>query len=228
MTVAVTGAGGSAAGPALRLVASVAAALSLTALLPGSALTAPAAEDVCLIAPRAESGPDGRARAQVPIGRPTVFAVGELESIALERGGRLMWQRSASREGPIRGPIAWPVAPIRPGESVVLRLRPPHAPPGDFAVIELVGAPAAVMERGEALLRSLGNDPVGWQRAFEQELLRGDLSMAWALLFAHEGPSSPELDALRLEVYRRGCGSETPTTKPPPVSATVIPGPYPS
>jgi hypothetical protein len=118
-------------------------------------------------------------------------------------------------EGPIRGPIAWPVAPIRPGERVLLRLRPPQAPSGDFAAIELIGAPAAVMERAEGLLRSLGNDPAAWRRAFEQELERGDLSLAWALLFAHEGPSSPDLDALRLEVYRRGCGSELPAAKAP-------------
>jgi len=228
MTVAVSGAGGSSAGSALRLVATVAAALSLTALLPGSAQTAPAAEDVCLIAPRAESGPDGRARALVPIGRPTVFAVGELESILLERGGRVSWQRRASPQELMRGPIAWPVAPIRPGETVVLRLRPPQAPPGDFAVIELVGASPPAMERGEALLRSLGNDPVGWQRAFEQELVRGDLAMAWALLFAHEGPSSPELDALRLEVYRRGCGSEPSTAKPTTLSSTLVPRQFPS
>jgi hypothetical protein len=128
----------------------------------------------------------------------------------------------------MRGPIAWPVAPIRPGETVVLRLRPPQAPPGDFAVIELVGASAPVMERGEALLRSLGHDPVGWQRAFEQELVRGDLAMAWALLFAHEGPSSPELDALRLEVYRRGCGSEPSTAKPTTLSSTLVPRQFPS
>lgn len=211
MTVAASAAGGLSTGSGLRRLAILAAGLALAAqpILSGESRPAGPAQDVCLIAPRAQNDAGGRARAVVPIGRPTLFAVGELESVRLERGGKVAWQQSSSGEAPIRGPIAWPVAPIRPGESLLLRLRPPQAPPGDFAVIELVGASAPVMHKAEALLRSLGQEPGAWQRAFEQELERGDLPLAWALLFAHEGPSSPELDALRLEVYRRGCGYET-------------------
>lgn len=201
------------AAPLPGLVAILAAVLPLGALPGRSGSDAGAAvspaQDVCLIAPRADIDGSGRARALVPIGRPTLFAVGEMETVRLERGGRMVWQQHSSVQAPIRGPIAWPVAPLLPGERVVLWLRPSQAPPGNlFAAIELIGAPAPVMGRGENLLSSLGMDPGAWLRAFEKELERGDLTLAWALLFAHQGPSSPELDALRLEVYRRGCGSE--------------------
>lgn len=211
MLVVARGRRGSSTGPALGLVAILTAMLSLGTLASRSEPAAPAAvstaQEVCLIAPRAEVDASGRARALVPIGRPTLFAVGELETVRIERGGRMAWEQRSSELAPIRGPIAWPLAPLRPGERVVLWFRPSQAPPGDlFAAIELMGAPAPAMGRGEALMQSLGTDPVAWLRAFEQQLERGDLPLAWALLFAHQGPSSPELDALRLEVYRRGCG----------------------
>lgn len=223
MSVVARGGRGSSPGLAQGLTGMVAV---LAAILPPMLLARPwgpaaplalsTAMEVCLIAPRAEIDAGGRARALVPIGRPTLFAVGDLETVRLERGGRLAWEQRSSEQAPIRGPIAWPLAPLRPGERVLLWLRPSQAPPGDlFASIELIGAPAPVMGRGEALLRSLGTDPLAWLRAFEQELARGDLALAWALLFAHDGPSSPELDALRLEVYRRGCGSEAPAGRVP-------------
>jgi hypothetical protein len=41
---------------------------------------------------------------------------------------------------------------------------------------------------------------------------RGDLPLASALLFAFEGPGSPDLDALRLTVIRRSC---QPADAPP-------------
>jgi hypothetical protein len=165
-----------------------------------------AAESVCLLAPRARpSGSEGRATAVVPVPRPTVFAVGELESVRIERRGRPVWERRGSGTAPLRGPIAWPLSPIRPGERLMLRLRPRHAAADGFAAIELVGASARVLERNQALLSRLGKDPGAWRRAFDAALDQGDLTLAWALLFAFEGPSSPELDALRLEVYHRAC-----------------------
>ncbi len=210
-------------GAVLRWLSSLAATLPLLALGQGKGVgaTAPlsttAAEEVCVIAPRLESDPRGGGdRAVVPFGRPTLFAVGEMKTARLERGGRVVWQVQGTPEAPLRGPIPWPVAPIRPGETVMLRLRPLLAPPGDFAAIPLIGAPQPVMERAEGLLRRLGKDPAAWLEAFEQALERNDLALAWGLLFAFEGPSSPELDALRLEVYHRGCGAQAPPGPTPP------------
>jgi hypothetical protein len=146
----------------------------------------------------------------VLLARPTIFVVGELAGVALLRGDELLWQRQASPGAPIHGPIAWPLAPIRAGERLRLRLQPIWAEPGAHAEVELVGAPAAVLADSEALLGRLGDDPEAWRRAVEAALGRGDRALASALLFAFEGPSAPDLDALRLEAYRRGCEGEGP------------------
>jgi hypothetical protein len=89
--------------------------------------------------------------------------------------------------------------------------------------VPIQGASAAVLQRNEALVATLGQDPAAWLRAVLQQRDRGDLVLALALLFAFEGPSSRELDSLRLEVFRRGCGGSTAASelrRPLPLSQT--------
>ena len=69
----------------------------------------------------------------------------------------------------------------------------------------LIGSAAGPLARGDALRAGLGRDPHRWQVAVEAAMQRGDLPLASALLFAYEGPGSPDLDALRLTVIRSSC-----------------------
>ena len=162
-------------------------------------------EEVCVLAPRVELIPGGMARAVVPISRPTIFAVGAFDALRLERNGNVIWDLRAGAEGPIHGPIAWPVQPIQPGETLRLGIRPLGADLDAFASIELIGASAAVMRPSNAVLDQLGDDPAAWLKAVGDRLDQSDLALAIALLFAFEGPSGPELDALRREVFQHGC-----------------------
>lgn len=143
----------------------------------------------------------------VPISRPTLFVAGPLLEVRIEREGAQPWRIVAGAGELLEGPIAWPLAPIRPGEALLLLLRPPGAPAESFAAVPLRGANAADLQRHDRLLKGLAQDPQAWQRAVLQARDRGDLALALALLFAFEGPSSPQLDSLRLEVFRRGCGA---------------------
>jgi hypothetical protein len=63
------------------------------------------------------------------------------------------------------------------------------------------------MRATEALLARLGQDPAAWLEAFDRALEYGDVPLAWTLLFHPRAPRSGELDGLRAEVFRRGCGS---------------------
>ena len=163
----------------------------------------PSPLDVCVIVPRLA---EGNGPTNVPLSRPTLFTAGPLLQIRVEREGRLAWHLDAPADGLIQGPIAWPLAPIKPGEPLRLLLRPPGAAIDAFAVVPIRGASHAELQRNEALVASLGQDPASWLRAVLQQRDRGDLALALALLFAFEGPSSRQLDGLRLEVFRRGCG----------------------
>ncbi|MFN9692395.1 MAG: hypothetical protein ACK52U_14180 [Synechococcaceae cyanobacterium] len=179
--------------------------------------------DVCVIVPRLA---EGTGPTTVPLSRPTLFTAGPLLQIRIEREGRLAWHLDAPADGLIQGPIAWPLAPIRAGEPLRLLLRPPGAAADAFAVVAIRGASAAELQRNEALVASLGQDPAAWLRAVLQQRDRGDLVLALALLFAFEGPSSRQLDSLRLEVFRRGCGGAGEASellRPLPLSQNNVP-----
>ena len=174
------------------------------AMLPGG--LALRATTVCVLTPRLAIGARGEAVASVPIATPTILSTDTLEEVRIEREGELLWQRQAEDDLPIEGPIPWPLAPIRPGEHLILMLRPRGVPAGDFAVITLKGDQAARMRRAQGELEGLGNDPGAWWEAIRRAFGREDLSLGLALLFAFEGPGSPKLDSLRREVFLAGCG----------------------
>ena len=178
----------------------------LLAAIPGSGSGAHGL-NLCLLAPHGDTEAGGRVRALLPLARPTIFAADPLAEVRLEQGGRLRWQRQAPLLEPIQGPQPWPLPPLRPGERMLLRLRPMGEPESHMATIELEAVPAASLARNEVLRASLGSNGDLWLRAVEEALERRDESLAAALLFAFEGPSSPALDNLRRRAYEQGCRS---------------------
>jgi hypothetical protein len=112
----------------------LALALALTAMR-GSDL--PVA--VCVVAPRVEALSQGDARGEVPLGAPRLVVIEPLLEVRIERPGQPPWQRLAGQGQVIQGPLDWPVAPIAPNETVLIRLRPQLAPEGTYAHVELKG-----------------------------------------------------------------------------------------
>ena len=142
-----------------------------------------------------------------PVADPTIFARGQFEEIRLERGGRLLWSRRGTDFEPLEGPLAWPLPGLRPGERLLLRLRPLGVGGHDFADVELVGASAATLQRSARLRQQLGRDPQAWLRAVLGALDAARTDEALALLFDFNGPSSLQLNALRREIHDRACDS---------------------
>lgn len=167
--------------------------------LPGEPLA------ICLLSPAAGPEVQGQVRAVSPVAQPTIFARGQFEEIRLEQNGRVLWSRRGNAIEPLEGPIAWPLPPLRPGERLLLRLRPAGIDTGNFANVEVEGASAATLNASARLRRFLGRDPAAWRRAVIAALDGGRTAEALALLFDFDGPSSPELNALRREVHDRAC-----------------------
>lgn len=167
--------------------------------LPGESLA------ICLLSPAAGPEMQGRVQAVSPVSNPTIFARGQFEEIRLERGGRVLWSQRSNGIEPLEGPMAWPLPPLRPGERLQLRLRPAGVGGDNFANVDLIGASAATLKASATLRQSLGRDPVAWRRAVINALDRARTAEALALLFDFNGPSSPELNALRREVHDRAC-----------------------
>lgn len=183
--------------------------LPLAMRLPAGALQRPfepAGVAVCVVAPRVDPVEDADGAGVVPVPDPSLVVIEPLQELRIERAGQPGWRRQARIGDALPMPFSWPTAPIRPGETVLVRLRPQQAPSDAFAHVLLVGAPAARMASTAALLRSLGRAPEAWLGAIEAALQAGDVPVAWALLFAPQAPASLELAGLRQEVIRRGCG----------------------
>jgi hypothetical protein len=184
----------------------------LLALLPAAPLQAlqnPAVEPevaVCVLAPRVEPVEDADGAGVVPVPRPSLLVIEPLQEVRIERAGQPRWIRRAPRGSALPMPLAWTAPPIRSGESVLVRLRPQQAPPEAFAHVLLVGDTPRRMAETAGLIGSLGRSGPAWLGAIEAALLAGDVALAWALLFSPEAPTSPDLEALRAEVVRRGCG----------------------
>lgn len=190
--------------------------------LPAAASREPsaAAISLCVITPRITDPSPQIPAAEVAISRPTVFVIEPLIEMQILEGSHLRWQRRAGDGSPspaagaaitalpaatLEGPIPWPLPAIRPGQILTLRLRPPGTGPDAFAVVRLVAPAGPRLAQGDTVLASLGRDPSRWLAAVETALAGGDLSLASALLFSFEGPSSPDLDELRLRVIRSSC-----------------------
>jgi hypothetical protein len=189
--------------------------LTLTVLLaflpaaPVQALQTPAVEPevaVCVLAPRVEPVEDADGAGVVPVPRPSLLVIEPLQEVRIERAGQPRWIRQAPRGSALPMPLAWTAPPIRSGETVLVRLRPLQAAPEAFAHVLLVGDTPRRMAETAGLIGSLGRSGPTWLAAIEAALLAGDVALAWALLFAPEAPAAPDLQALRAEVVRRGCG----------------------
>jgi hypothetical protein len=197
---------------AIRPPAALALALLAVALGPttvsatgGTPGPSPQAAEVCVIAPRLEAGEHGRPSATLPLSRPTIFVRDPLAQVRLMRGGRVIWQLQAAPREVLQGPLPWPLEPLRPGERLQLQLQPIGSAGDAFATIDLQASSGATLARNDARLAALGNDPQAWQRAVAGALQQGETALATALLFAFDGPSAPDLDALRLEAFQRSC-----------------------
>jgi hypothetical protein len=161
---------------------------------------------VCVISPRVEPVEEVDGFGVVPTPTPRLVVLEPLLELRIQREGQPDWQLIGKPGRPIRTPLDWPTTPIGAGEFVLLQLRPQGAGSGAFAHVQLAGGSEPRMRATTALLARLGSKADAWLQAFDQALDFGDVPLAWTLLFHPDAPRSPDLDALRAEVIRRGCG----------------------
>jgi len=161
-----------------------------------------AAATVCLITPLFQQDDGAPARAVVSLSRPTLLAAEPLNEVRLLRDGRIVWQQLASSTEPIEGPILWPLDPMRPGETLLLRLRPRGAAGSDFADIQLVAADQDEQQRAQNLLA----DEPSRLAVIEAKARSGRAALASELLFAPLEDPPKAITDLRAALIAQGCG----------------------
>jgi hypothetical protein len=158
--------------------------------------------NVCLVTPLFQQDPGGIAIAEVAMERPTLLAAQPLNEVRLLRNGRIVWQQLASSSQAIEGPIPWPLEPLNPGETLLLRLRPRGAGGSDFADIQLIAANQVEQQRTQGLLA----DQRSRLDVIESEARAGRAARASELLFAPLDPTPPAITKLRAALIEQACG----------------------
>jgi hypothetical protein len=158
-----------------------------------------AAQAVCLLSPGPiELRPDGPT-VRVVDPQPALVLGSPLNEIELRRGEAVLWSKLASSKKAISGRLAWPLAPLKPGERLELAMRPRGAAGGDWAVVSLEGASIEDQQRYATALRVSGGNGVRLEQQLDQAAMVGDGPLAQALLWAPVTSNNSALVALQRE-----------------------------
>lgn len=151
---------------------------------------------VCLLSPGPITQVDGKNRILVVQQKPVIVVGTPLSELQIRSGETILWSKVATTEGPIPESIGWPVAAIKPNQKLKLALRPWDADLGDWAIVELLGATAAEMERTAQILQKITNTDSRIQ-AIDLAVNKGDRSILFALLWLESLSADTDFDALR-------------------------------
>ena len=159
-------------------------------------------KQLCLISPFVASQQEG---AVTPTATPNIRVLQPLNEVRIEKDGLTRWRKVASSSQAIEGLMAWPLAPLEPGEQLQLVLRARGASGGDAARIPFRAASAGVLDQTRALLKSVENNPIAWESAMADALQSNNKALAMVLLNAQPTGSSRRVGSLDELVDASAC-----------------------
>ncbi len=159
---------------------------------------------VCLLAPGPIQQVNGVNQVLLVQAQPDLVLGTPLNELEIRSGEAVLYSRLATSKAPIAGRLAWPIAAVQPQQQLQLAMRPQGAAGGDWAVLQLVGASKAEMERTARQLQTSRAGTTDQLLALEQLLQRGENGTALEMLWAESASSNPELEKLRKEAVD-GC-----------------------
>jgi hypothetical protein len=184
---------------------------ALTSPAPGALSSENSKSDVCLLSPwlqqpvstlpRSPSpGPVGVPIATLvavtPSGSPPIVSRDPLVEVQILQGSTLRWQGRGSATTPLANPLAWPLPPLQPGESIRLKLRRAGTEDGSFAEVEL-HRPSPVTTATSGAVSSV--------ERLQMLLDEGRSAEAIELLFKGDLAGNPALRDLGTSVMATGC-----------------------
>lgn len=169
---------------------------------PGSQATG---EGLCLLSPWLEQGANGAASALLtpdsvaitPSGAPPIASVTPLAEVQIWRGDTLLWSDRAGSGRPLANPLAWPLPPLQPGESLLLKVRMQTSQDPTLLSVQLRRPLAA-----EQAPPAPGSDPA---LALESLLQQGRNAEAIELLFQSDLAGNADLGQLARGAMVSGC-----------------------
>ena len=160
----------------------------------------------CLISPSlVTSEASSNAVADISIDKPLIFPLDSLNQITISSNGNTLWSQSATSSKRIKGPLKWPIEPIKAGQELVITIRPNQTYFGGEAKIILQATPTDRFQKLDSIVNSLGGKKSQWIKAINQNLDK-DRTLALTLLFSDKAPKSKVLDQARsIILSKKGC-----------------------
>lgn len=197
---------------------------------PSGSSSDPSAASLCLLspwlpqngesAPAATTGaasPDGWppvVLALTPSGAPPIVSREPLAEVQILRGSTLLWRARGSSSAPLTTPLAWPLPPLQPGESVRLKLRLQGADGGSFSQVELRRPP----QRAAAPPAPAAADGTTSLQTLQTLLQSGRSAEAVEWLFQGDLAGISPLRQLAQDAITAGCTAASPAATPAPAS----------
>ena len=163
----------------------------------------------CLISPTfAEEKSGSNVMSIVSIDKPLIFSLDPLNEIKISSNGKTLWSKTGTPEGRIRGPIQWPIEPMKPGEKLTLSIRPKGTSFSEEAIIVLQATQKESFQVLDSVINSLGESDSRWVKIINRNLEK-DRTLALALLFSKDSPKSVILNkARKILLNKKNCLSD--------------------
>ncbi|MEB3270618.1 MAG: hypothetical protein VKJ44_03070 [Synechococcus sp.] len=157
---------------------------------------------LCLLSPWPLQQADGQVRSTSISGAPPIASQQPLAELQILRGGALVWQQRAVGTAALPNPLAWPLPPLQPGETVQLALRPLGMPAGSFTRLQLQRPPD---DRDRPAAAGAG-ESVAAEVQLRDLLRQGQTAEAFALLFRADLEGDGALQPVARAAIASGCG----------------------
>ena len=147
---------------------------------------------LCILSPFVDSSQNIQKKVTaVSFDKPIIYSPDPINEIIISKNGEVLWKKKGlSINERIKGPIPWPINPIKSKEEYLLSIRPKGLPSGEFAKI-LINSGSEVIKFDD-LVDSLGNNKNKWIKTINLSL-KTDKNLAFALLLSEKLPDNNSL-----------------------------------
>jgi hypothetical protein len=147
---------------------------------------------LCILSPFVDSSQNIQKKVTaVSFDKPIIYSPDPINEIIISKNGEVIWKKKGlSINERIKGPIPWPINPIKSKEEYLLSIRPKGLPSGEFAKI-LINSGSEVIKFDD-LVDSLGNNKNKWIKTINLSL-KTDKNLAFALLLSEKLPDNNSL-----------------------------------
>ena len=144
---------------------------------------------LCILSPFISSSNNSQTKVSaISFDKPLIYTPDPLNEIIISKNGEVVWSKKGlSINERIKGPIPWPINPIKPNEKYLISIRPKGLPPGEFGNILITSSPELI--KFDELVDSLGKNKNKWIKKINQ-MFKVDKNLAFALLLSDKLPNS--------------------------------------